>query len=142
MRPLLHHMQPPVKTGIARWVNDQPLGARIRLRMVATRIHNQATSTRRHFIREWMERRTYKPVDIVKGIGADKGLVSRWLNKGVVPGDDHLEALAGFLGADDPMALFRHPDDDWMARFLRDRPEEEVTRIREVLERAFPKKVA
>jgi hypothetical protein len=43
---------------------------------------------------------------------------------------------------DEPAALFRHPDDDWLARFFRGKSEEERYRIRQILEAAFPTKKA
>jgi transcriptional regulator with XRE-family HTH domain len=102
-----------------------------------TRIHKGRTPRRRHFIVEWAELRHKKRSDIARGIGADKGLVSRWFS-GVVPGDEHLDALAGFLGADDPLDLFRDPMEDWLSRFLRGRSEQERERIKATLEAAFP----
>jgi hypothetical protein len=67
--------------------------------------------------------------------------VSRWY-AGSIPRDEHLDALVQLLGLEDPRDLFRHPEDDWMARFLRDRDEEERERIRRTLEAAFPKQRA
>lgn len=37
-------------------------------------------------------------------------------------------------------ALFRHPDDDWIARFLKGRDKDEIQRIKDTLERAFPRR--
>lgn len=110
--------------------------------MSATRIHQGKEARRRHYLAEWMELRGVKPADITEAIGADKSLISRWLNKGVLPGKNYLEALAGFLGAEEGAALFRHPDDDWLARFFRERNEADRARARAILEAAFPKRVA
>jgi transcriptional regulator with XRE-family HTH domain len=96
-----------------------------------------------HYIPEWAERRNVSQADIVRGVGADKSTVSRWF-EGSVPSAEYLIALTGFLEAGEPAALFRHPDDDWMARLLRGRSGEERARIeatiRATIENAFPRK--
>lgn len=105
-----------------------------------TRIHTDKTPPRTHYIVEWAERRGKKQADIVRGTGADKGLVSRWFD-GVIPSEKYLQPLAEFLQAGDPpepAALFRHPDDDWLARLFRDRSDEERERMIRVIETAFP----
>ena len=79
--------------------------------------------------------------DIVRETGADKGTVSRWFS-GNTPQDKYLDALVVCLDVEDREALFRHPDDDWMARFLRGRSEDEKKRIQTMLLAAFPSKVA
>jgi len=98
-------------------------------------------SRRKHYIPEWAEKRGLIQADIVRETGADKATVSRWFS-GNMPQDHYLDALVGYLELDDRDALFRHPDDDWMARFLRGRSDEEKERIRTMLEAAFPLKVA
>jgi transcriptional regulator with XRE-family HTH domain len=108
---------------------------RIMLRMAhPVRIHKNKTPRRNHYIAEWAERRAKKQADIVRALGADKGTVSRWFD-GVIPTPDYLDQLAGFLQVDEITALFRHPDDDWLARLLRERPEER-DRIRAIVEAA------
>lgn len=47
--------------------------------------------------------------------------------------DAHLIALAGFLEAGEPAALFRHPDDDWIARLFRNRTAEQRKRFMEII---------
>jgi transcriptional regulator with XRE-family HTH domain len=103
------------------------------------RIHAGKQPRRLHFIVEWARRRQVKQADIGRDLEVDKSTVSRWFD-GTIPSEAHLVALAQFLGADEPTALFRHPDDDWMARFLRGRSEDERRRIRATLETAFPPK--
>ncbi len=100
------------------------------------RIHQGKTPQRLHFIPEWAEYRGMKQADIVKGIGADKGLVSKWF-AGTVPSDKWIEPLAEALKTD-PSGLFRHPDDDWLARFFRQRSADERERAITMLEAAFP----
>lgn len=81
-----------------------------------------------------------KAADLAREIGADKSLVSRWLD-GSTPGLDYQEKLAAFFGVE-PESLFRHPDDDWLTRFFKGRSREEVAHIKRSLETTFPKKVA
>lgn len=89
-----------------------------------TRIHADKTPQRVHFIVEWAEKRELKQKDIVREIGADKGLVSRWF-KGAVPKHQYLVQLAALFQLEDIHALFRHPDDDWLAKFFRDKTDEQ-----------------
>lgn len=87
------------------------------------RIHTDKTPKRIHYIVEWAEKRNLRRADIVREIGADKGLVSRWFD-GTVPGPDYLAKLAELFGTD-ISGIFRHPDDDWLTRFFRDKTEEQ-----------------
>jgi transcriptional regulator with XRE-family HTH domain len=80
---------------------------------------------RRHFIPEWAAKRGVKQADIVREIGADKGAVYRWFADGVIPTEKYLKPLADFLDADEVVDLFRHPDDDWMAKMFRDKTEQQ-----------------
>lgn len=75
--------------------------------------------------------------DLARELGADKSVVSRWFN-GSTPGLDWQEKLAGLFNCD-PEALFRHPDDDWIAKFFRDRSRDELERMKKALEAAFPR---
>lgn len=107
-----------------------------------TKIHAGKTPVRRHFIVEWSERRGIKQADLQRATGADKGTVSRWFAKGVIPSETHIDAVAAALQLDDVASLFRHPDDDWIAKLFRDRNEEERERMRQMIEIAFPRKSA
>lgn len=86
-------------------------------------IHADKTPIRIHFIVEWAEKRNLKQADIVREIGADKGLVSRWFD-GTVPKAEWLDKLAEMFGTD-VHGLFRHPDDDWLAKLFRDKTQEQ-----------------
>lgn len=90
-----------------------------------------------HFIVEWAEKRGLKPVDFVNALEVDKGTVSRWFS-GKLPAEANLPRIAAFLeiGIDD---LFRLPGDDWMQRFFQNRSIEEIKRMRDTLEAAFPR---
>lgn len=58
-----------------------------------------------------------KQKDIVRETGIDKGTVSRWFS-GSLPKDEHLDILA-LLFKTDVHGLFRHPDDDHLAKLWR-----------------------
>ncbi|MFT4095902.1 MAG: helix-turn-helix transcriptional regulator [Rhodoblastus sp.] len=108
--------------------------------MTVARVYGQRQPRRPHFIAAWAETRGLKQADLARELDADKGLVSRWFG-GSTPGPDWQEKLAAFFDIE-PDALFRHPDDDWLARFLRNRPREEIDRIKNTLEAAFPRRKA
>jgi transcriptional regulator with XRE-family HTH domain len=102
-----------------------------------THIHRGKQPNRPHFIKEWAEHRGFAHQnELAVAIGGDKSLVSRWLS-GASPTQRYQEKLAE-LFACDREALFRHPDDDWVARFLRNRSQEERRRMMQMLEAAFP----
>lgn len=105
-----------------------------------TRIHQDKTPHRLHYIAEHAERLGMKQADIVAQIGIDKASVSRWFS-GRLPSERHLEALALLFSTDVP-GLFRHPDDDWLSRFFKARNQEEIERAQRILRDAFPDKVA
>jgi transcriptional regulator with XRE-family HTH domain len=100
-----------------------------------THIHTDKTPVRVHFIVEWAEKRHFKQADIVREIGADKGLVSRWF-QGTVPKPEYLEKLAALFGTD-IHGIFRHPDDDWLAKFFRDKTDEQKEHAIEMLRILF-----
>ncbi|MFC6487328.1 helix-turn-helix domain-containing protein [Nitratireductor sp. GCM10026969] len=102
------------------------------------RIHTDKEPVRKHYIAEWAARRNLKRADIAREIGADKSLVTRWF-QGKLPSDHYLERLAALFHTTTD-GLFRHPDDDWLATFFRERNEEERQRARRILESAFPDK--
>lgn len=104
-----------------------------------TKIHHGKQPYRLHYIIEWAELRGRKQADIVRALGVDKSTVSRWFD-GTIPSETHLIALAAYFEIEDPRALFRHPDDDWLARFFRERSRDETSRMRAMLEAAFPRK--
>lgn len=99
---------------------------------------------RPHFLREWIERRNFETdSEFANEVGADKSLVSRWLdeNNPTTPGREWQVKLGFFFGeADNPANIFEHPDDDWLRRFFRNRDAEEIDRIKRSLEVTFPPK--
>lgn len=105
-----------------------------------TEIHRSKQPRRPHHIPDWAEARGLSQADIVRETGADKSVVSRWFN-GTTPGTDWQEKLAALFHTD-PESLFRHPDDDWLRRFLERRSREEIERIKATLETAFPRRSA
>ena len=105
------------------------------------RIHKGKQPIRFHYIPEWARHRHVRQADIAKALLVDKSTVSRWLD-GSLPVEAHLLALTGFLAAEEPAALFRHPDDDWIARFFRGRSEASRKRMRAALELMFAEETA
>jgi hypothetical protein len=102
------------------------------------RIHKGKQPNRPHYVEAWAEKRGYpRQSDLAEAIGADKSLVSRWF-KGATPNHEYQIKLAELFHCDRE-SLFRHPDDDWLSRFLRGRPREEVDKIKQLLELAFPR---
>lgn len=102
-----------------------------------SRIHADKTPPRRHFIPEWVEARGLKQADLTRLLDVDKSVVSRWFS-GNIPSEKYLEPLAAALKLDDALQLFRHPDDDWLARFFNARSQDERERIKNMLEAAYP----
>ncbi len=104
------------------------------------KIHQQKQGRRPHFLREWAEYRGRKQADISRDTGIDKSQVSRWFDdeKPSTPNANSLEILADYFETE-PEALFRHPDEDWLARFFAGRKREEVERIKATLDAAFPR---
>ncbi len=99
---------------------------------------------RPHFIPEWAESHGYPTQsDLAEALEVDKSVVSRWysVKSPSSPSVTYQERLASLFGREDePDCIFRHPDDDWLRRFFQGREAEEVQRIKQTLEAAFPKK--
>ena len=103
-----------------------------------TKIHHMKQGRRPHFISDWCNKRGLSQADLAKKLDADPGLVSRWFN-GSTPSVEYQQKMAALFDCQED-SLFRHPDDDWMAKFLKGRTSEEVDRVKILLETAFPKK--
>lgn len=99
------------------------------------KIHQGKTPKRSHYIVEWAEKRQLRQADIANELGADKSLVSRWF-KGTIPYPEWQEKLAALFETE-VAGLFRHPDDDWLARFFRDKTEEQKERAVQMLKLWF-----
>lgn len=124
---------------VASGVNDQNSVARYATTMAkVTRIHAGKQPVRPHHISEWAELRGLKQADVARELDIDKSVVSRWW-KGASPSANHQQALAELFNCE-PESLFRHPGDDWLAKFFKDRSVEEIDRIKQTLEIAFPRK--
>lgn len=103
-------------------------------------IYRGRQPNRPHHIEEWATRRGFdSQAALVKALGADKSLVSKWYG-GATPNIDWQNALIELFGLEDRESLFRSPDDDWMTRFLRGRDRDELERIKNTLETAFPRR--
>lgn len=105
-----------------------------------TKIYASRQPRRPHHIEDWAELRHLTQADIVREIGADKSVVSRWFG-GSTPSAEWQEKLAALFHTTSE-GLFRHPDDDWLSRFFQGREREEIERIKATLEAAFPRKRA
>lgn len=105
-----------------------------------TRIHQNKTPIRRHFIKEWAEARNLTRADLARELGIDKSQPSRWWD-GQMPQPAEQERIAAVFGIE-PEALLRHPDADWMSRFFEGRASEERERIKKAMELSFPLKRA
>lgn len=101
-------------------------------------IHRGKQPRRPHFIKEWAELRGYDTqAELVEALNVDKGTVSRWY-AGASPGEEWQEKLRALFNIEDETGVFRSPDDDWLVRFFKDRQPEEIDRIKQTLEAAFP----
>jgi transcriptional regulator with XRE-family HTH domain len=102
------------------------------------RIHKGKQPNRPHYIEAWAEKRGFeRQADLAEELNADKSLVSRWY-AGATPNREYQEKLAALFYCDRE-SLFRHPDDDWLSRFLQGRTRDEVEKIKQLLELAFPR---
>lgn len=105
-------------------------------------IYSKRQPRRPHYLREWVERREFETdAAFAEAVGADKSVVSRWMDEDnpSTPGREWVLKLGIFFGdQDDPADIFRHPDDDWIAKFFRDRRPEEIEHIKKSMETTFP----
>lgn len=100
------------------------------------KIHKNKTPIRLHYIAEWADKRNMKQADIVKELNVDKGTVSKWFS-GALPKETNVLALAEMFKIE-PEFIFRHPDDDWLAKFFLEKAEHERERAISILKAAFP----
>lgn len=105
-----------------------------------TTIHQGKEPPRTHYIPEWAAKIGVKQKDIVLALGIDKSVVNKWFNERRLPRPDTLVKLAEMFGfeGNDVSPFFRHPDDDWIAVFFRNRSRDELERMKKMLEAAFP----
>lgn len=138
----LRNLQHKSRAFLAQLVNDGGASGRYRQRMNSVvRIHTSKQGNRPHFIAEWAEKRNLSQADLARELSADKSIVSRWFG-GSSPTTEYQEKLAALFACDDRDAIFRHPDDDWLVRFFKGRNQDEIERIKKMLEIAFPRKSA
>lgn len=90
-----------------------------------------------HFIAEWAARRGLSQADIGREINANKALVSRWFNQGIIPQADTREKLAGLFGIS-RNGLFMHPDDYVLATLFQRMTEDQKHTAVNILKAAFP----
>jgi hypothetical protein len=103
-------------------------------------IYAKRQPRRPHYVREWMERRHIETqAELAEAIGADKSVISRWLDEDnpATPGKEWQVKLGAFFGdEEDPVDIFRHPDDDWFAKMVRNNSEEKIQTAIRLLEAA------
>lgn len=117
-----------------------PRSRNLRQRQAAEQIYRGRQPNRPHHVEDWAVRRGFKDqAALVKALEADKSVVSRWYN-GATPSRAWQLRLVELFVLDAPEDLFRDPDDDWLSKFFRDRNREEIDRIKQTMETAFPKK--
>jgi hypothetical protein len=117
-----------------------------------SQIHKGKTPYRRHFINEWLEAREMEPMALLDLLNeadtslppVDKSQVYRWL-KGQLPQKHMQERIAGALGIvdvesgePDPSGIFRDPTLDWFSQKVKDRSEDELKHLRQIVDAAFP----
>jgi transcriptional regulator with XRE-family HTH domain len=106
-------------------------------RMAKTvQIHKSKQPHRPHYIEAWAEKRRLTQADLARELGADKSVISRWYS-GTSPSLDWQEKLAALFHVERE-ALFRDPDEHWLARKLKRHTKEERERIINMIEAAFP----
>ncbi|UZF93187.1 helix-turn-helix domain-containing protein [Bosea sp. NBC_00550] len=94
---------------------------------------------RPHHLKAWAQKRGLaRPTDLARELDIDKSMVTRWF-QGTTPSEESLSKLGALFGVE-PEALFRDPEEEWVARFLRGRSADEIERIKQTLEVAFPRK--
>jgi DNA-binding XRE family transcriptional regulator/DNA-binding transcriptional regulator YiaG len=118
--------------------NDEQTPRPAKERMVDEAMHKSRQPRRPHFIPEWAERRALSQAKLAVALGADKSVVSRWY-AGASPSEEWQEKLADLFNCERD-GIFRHPDHDWIVRFFHNRSLDEVDRMKQVLEVAFPTK--
>lgn len=94
--------------------------------------------SRPHHLGDWMASKGWIAADLARESGVDKSMISKYLD-GATPLAPSQRKLAKALGTT-PEGLFRHPDESWVVDFLAGRRTDEVKRIKDTLETAFPKK--
>jgi hypothetical protein len=97
---------------------------------------------RPHYLRQWVERRGFETdAEFATAIGADKSVVSRWLDEedATTPGVEWQAKLGVFFGSKEhPADIFRHPDEDWLFHWFRDKSPDQIDRAKKLLDAAFP----
>lgn len=123
----------------AQHANDTHAGADYRFSMKeSAHEHRKRQPRRPHFIKEWAEAQGLKQADLSRELDADKSVISRWY-AGASPGDEWQTRLAKLFGCE-PEALFRHPDEYWLTEFFANRTRDEIEKMKQILEIAFPRK--
>ena len=106
--------------------------------MTINRIRKQPR--RPHFIEEWAKDKGFdNQAELAEALDVDKSMISRWYS-GATPNEESQKKLVALFHCEEPDAIFRHPSEDWFVRFFRGRSDEEVGRMKQVLEAGWPPK--
>lgn len=89
-----------------------------------------------HFIKEWAEKKNISQAEVSRAVGANKSVTSRWFT-GMVPKTEYLEKIAALFGTD-VHGLFRHPDEEWIAKLIRSKTGKDREQIIKALKELFP----
>lgn len=116
-------------------------------------IHKGKRPFRRHYLREWLDERDMEPMELLDALNEaasmespiiDKSQVYRWL-KGALPHPPTqiriaaaLELLDPETGEPDPQMLMVHPAQVWMALKIRGRSQDDIERMKQMIDLAFP----
>lgn len=106
-----------------------------------THIYGSRQPRRPHYLAKLMERHGVTRGDLIEALEVEKGQLSRWLSeeRPSTPSPVWAEKLGQFFGkGHDVVDIFADPDVDWLARLLQDRSDDEVKRMKAMLEAAFP----
>ena len=102
----------------------------------------QKSGPPRHFIREWRKHRNLTMEQLAEIIGVTQGAISQLERGQTNYTQPMLEALADALHCRPYDLIMRTPEeaaaDDWLAHFFRNRNIDELKRIKQMLNAAFP----
>jgi hypothetical protein len=114
-------------------------------RAPVAQIYGNRQPRRPHYLPHLMERYGVTRGDLIEATGVDKSLLSRWLDehRPSTHSPEWAQKLGEFFGkGHDPVDIFTDPEVDWLSRLLRDRSPDEISRIKAMIEAAFPAKRA
>jgi transcriptional regulator with XRE-family HTH domain len=88
-----------------------------------------------HFIVDWAKEHNLSQADISRQIDADRAIVSRWFNQGVMPKPEYLVKLGTLFGTT-PQGMFHRPQDEALLKLfcvLTDEQKEQLVEMAKVM---------